>query len=447
MPSMVDQHVSVGEARSRQGLHEEAIEAFRAALELEPRHVDACRQIAQALEACGRTYEAAHACCCLAVALEQRDEFPQAAAAYERALALEPQLLQALVGAGCAHMAIAQPREAIRYLEAALAIEPTHARAHQSLGWAYALIGDLERNWEEIAWYDAHGPWLRFAQPKWSGESLHGKTILLWINAALGDTLMLVRFAPRVKALGARVILECDRVLVPLLRQLPCLDQVVARHTPLPPFDTHALLASLPRMFRTGWAAIPSDTPYLFADPPLVERWADRLGPRDDSRIGLVWAGAPGRVDARVRYAPLAAFAPLANMPGVRFISLQLGPQAAERLTPPEGLQIDDLLDNSSAITDTAALLMQLDLVITVDTMIAHLAGALGREVWTLLPHAADWRWMEGKTTPWYPTMRLFRQARAGDWVDLLHQVRGALDQWIASRTYVNSPVRARSMT
>jgi tetratricopeptide (TPR) repeat protein len=385
----------------------------------------------------------AAAWCALGRALRLRTHFEEAAEAYQEALNLRPTCLKALLGLGVIGLELARPKESIRHLEAALATEPTHPAAHQLLGWAYALTGDLERNWEEIAWFDAHGPWNRFEQPRWDGSSLEHKTILLWINAGLGDTIQHLRFVPLLKPHGARIIVECDPSLLSLVQRMPEVDTVIGQGSPLPHFDFHALFASLPRMFRINLNNLPATVPYLSIDPEAVARRRRQLAVDDRKTVGLVWGSRRVGWDSRLKSAPLAAFSPLAAIPGVRFISLQLGAQAAELCAPPAGMHIECLLSDTVSIADTGALLMNLDLVITIDTMVAHLAGALGRPVWTLLRYGADWRWLcERDTSPWYPTMRLFRQAHRGDWLELLDRVRNALADWMSADASRSAPSR-----
>jgi len=427
-PRRIDLHSDVGEALLRAGSIVEAIRAFRTALALDPGDVRACRALVGGLEVLALVDDASAAWCALGVALERQNRFSEAAVVYHEALARRPRNLRALFGLGSVQLQLAQPQKAIPRFEAVLALDEEHAKAHQRLGWAYALAGDLERNWDEIAWYDRRLLPNRFEQPAWDGSSLEGKTILLWGNAGLGDAVQLIRFAQLVKQLGARVLVECHRILTPLIEHMPCVDGVVATSTPLPHFDVQALLASLPRIFRTNWTNIPDDVPYLQVANDLRESWRAKLAPTTHKTIGLVWAGGNPE-DGHFKSAPLATFAPLGQIPGIRFVSLQFGPRAIESLMPPAGLRVERLLDESCSAADTAALIMNLDLVITMDTMVAHLAGALGQPVWTLLRHAADWRWrLDGDTCSWYPTMRLFRQRQTGDWSEVVYRVREALE-------------------
>jgi tetratricopeptide (TPR) repeat protein len=425
--------IDVGEVFIRSGHFQEAMGVLRAALAIEPYNASGCRYLVFALEMLGRRDDAVDAWCRLATALEHNDCPREAAAAYREALVRNPSNLRALVGLGSVQLLqLAEPHSAIEHLKTALTLEPEHAAAHQRLGWSYALVGHLEHNWEEIAWIDRHGPWKRFEQPAWSGSSLTGRTILLWINAGLGDMIQHLRFVPQVKACGCRVILECHKRLVPLIERMECVDQVVAINTPLPAFDVQALMAALPRIFGVSWLNIPADVPYLTGDASLRAEWARRLGIFRGTTVGLVWGSRPTtgrRQAANFKSIPLAAFSVFAGLPRIRYISLQLGAQAEELIAPPPRMSIESPLEESTTILDTVAAIQNLDLVITVDTMVAHLAGALAIPVWTLIPYASDWRWgLHTDASPWYPSMRLFRQTRPGDWLEVLRRVRGALE-------------------
>ena len=267
-----------------------------------------------------------------------------------------------------------------------------------------------------------------FAQPAWRGESFVGKTLLLWAEQGLGDALMFIRYIPLVKALGSRVILEIWPALVELSATCEGVDQVVSTQTPHPPFDLQASLVSLPSIFRTELASIPADVPYL--DVPdqvphrqeLLEQLA--MG-RNGTRIGLVWAGSPGHVRDFERSLPATALASLAALSGVTWYSFQLGRKESPPL--PNLISLAPYLKNFS---DTAYALSGMDLLITVDTAVAHLAGALGIPTLLLLPFQPDFRWLlEREDSPWYPSVRLFRQPVYGDWDSVVQQVISALTQ------------------
>jgi tetratricopeptide (TPR) repeat protein len=430
-PDSAAWHIRAAETMLRDGSLTETLASLRSALLEEPRNPQACKQFICVLELLGRSTELPGAWFSLGAALETHGRSREAIVAYRETLRRKPDHLKAQLACGFVYLHLGQPREAMVHFEAALQLEPAHSEAHRGLGWAAALVCDLTRTWNEIAWYDRHGPYQQryFEQPAWEGGSLEGKTILLWTNAGLGDTVQMVRFAQIPKAFGASVIVECDKTLLPLVRGMQSVDEAVARRTPLPPFDMHALLAAIPRIDRTTLASIPSRVPYLFVAASLVEHWRKHLRHADEKLIGLVWSGEPTRADAKMKSAPLAAFAPLASVAGNRLISLQLGAPAADVFTPPAGLQVDRVLTDSMTAADTAAVMLNLDIIITVDTLTAHLAGALGRPVWTVLPYLPAWMWQgAGDISPWYPTMRLFRQREPGQWQGVIERVRAALE-------------------
>ncbi len=276
-------------------------------------------------------------------------------------------------------------------------------------GWA-----DYERRWETKAFLPTMR---RFAQPKWEGSSLNGRTILLWAEQGSGDTIQFVRYASLLARAGARVIVECQAELVELLASVEGIAQVVPRGGALPEFDVHCAMMSLPLLLGTTLESIPRVVPYIHPDAALQARWARRIGrSAGQINVGLAWAGSPGHRRDRWRSIPFQQMLPLLAARNVRWFSLQKG--AAAAALGEAGPEIVDLDPELSAM----------DLVITVDTSIAHLAGALGKQTWVLLPTPADFRWMLGREdTPWYPTMRLVRQRRHGDWDGVIAVVKLAL--------------------
>jgi hypothetical protein len=310
---------------------------------------------------------------------------------------------------------------------------------HFKLAMALHQTGQSDEGWEEFRW--VYHPqriknWRLFEQPMWQGASVEGRTVLLWsgLDYGYGDTIHGVRYAEALKQRGARVIVECQKVMTPLLETARGADCVVTQAGPLPAFDVHAPMLWVPIIDPSLRPPGAIKGPYLAAREPLVTQWRQRIG---DGRcnVGLCWVGKATRKDARSRFTSLAAFAALGRVRGVRFISLQLGDAADERFCAPPGLHIVPLLDDDCSIADTAAVVSSLDLLITVDTMVANLAGAIGQPVWTIVPFGADWKWgLTGETTEWYPTMRLFRQTRRGDWTEVMECVGHALQAWAAER-------------
>ena len=324
----------------------------------------------------------------------------------------------------------------------ALRLRPDYPEAHNNLGCALLLAGLFEDGWKEYEWWRKVQPYSSsvrdFPAPLWRGEAIGDRTILLHAEQGLGDTLQFCRYAP-LMVCGAGIILEVQPSLVRLLSRLPGVMQVVAWGDGLPPFDLHCPLMSLPLAFGTTLDTIPAGTPYLSADPALAANWQERLVGLDGLRIGLVWAGGQRlnfpvlvAVDRR-RSIALKALAPLGEVSGVSFVSLQKDAPAAQAADPPHGLMLHDFTADLHDFEDTAALIVNLDLVISVDTSVAHLAGALGKPVWLLNRFDTDWRWLLNRDdSPWYPTLRQFRQPRPGDWNGAVCAARDALQRLIA---------------
>jgi hypothetical protein len=285
---------------------------------------------------------------------------------------------------------------------------------------ALLTIGSFEEGWREYEWRhqgDASRPSFRLAEPFWDGSSLEGRTILLHAEQGFGDTLQFIRYARLLHEHAARVVLDCPAPLVPLLRRCPGIDEVVPAGAPLPRFDVHAPLLSLPHLFGTTLATIPAEVPYLSADPELVARWGPELIDRSRVKIGIAWQGRPTHRDDRRRSIPLAEFATLVRLPRVQLFSLQKGAGREQLASVAEQWPVVDWSERLHDFSETAALMCNLDLVICCDTSLAHLAGALGAKVWVALANVAEWRWLtDREDSPWYPTMRLFRQGRPGDW-------------------------------
>jgi hypothetical protein len=298
----------------------------------------------------------------------------------------------------------------------------------------WLLTGDFERGWAEYQWrWKAEQcQWRDFSQPLWDGRPLEGRTILLHAEQGLGDTIQFVRYAALVKQRGGGVVVECPTPLLSLLASCERIDRLMGRGDELPAFDLQAPLLSLPGIFHTSLDTIPADGPYLFADPGLVGRWRQELGGIAGFKIGIAWQGNPKNPDDRNRSIPLSDFEPLAGCSAVRLLSLQKE-AGTEQLQKVAGrfpvIDLGSRLDEAAgAFMDTAAVMMNLDLVVTSDTAIAHLAGALGVPVWVAISFVPDWRWLLDRSdSPWYPTMRLFRQTRLGDWAGVFEEIKAAL--------------------
>ncbi|MDR3733958.1 MAG: tetratricopeptide repeat protein [Acidobacteriaceae bacterium] len=366
----------------------------------------------------------------LGLTLAELDRFDEASVAFRCVLSHKPDDAETWAALANVLMAQAEPG-AVALYRRGLVIEPEHPAIRWNLALALLRHGDFTVGWAN------HEARLLLTGPQkirlpelstsiWDGQDLTGRTLLLHTEQGLGDTLQFVRYVPLVAARGGKIVLVAPRPLVNLLRSLPGVDVLIATGDPVPPFDFWLPLLSLPRVFSTTLDTIPERTPYLRADPECVATWQQRLG--NGIRVGLVWAGSPGNGNDRNRSCPLELLVPLLAVPGIRWFSLQKGSRAADpaRLGWQERItDLDPLIDD---FADTAAIIANLDLVVSVDTSVAHLTGALGQACWVLLPFAPDWRWMLDRTdSPWYPRSRLFRQTRPGDWSAVVTAVATAL--------------------
>jgi Glycosyltransferase family 9 (heptosyltransferase) len=305
----------------------------------------------------------------------------------------------------------------------------------------WLMQGNWTDGWREYEWrlqtkeYRQHA----LAGPRWDGAPLAGRTIILVAERGLGDTIQFVRYAPLVRERGGRVIVLCQGALQPLLAGAPGIDQLAADDRPLPAFHVHARLHSLPAIFQTTLKTVPAAVPHLEADTALANHWSQELAAYAGYKIGIAWQGSRKFAGDRERSIPLAHFKPLAEVRGVQLVSLQKGP-GSEQLRDLGGkfpiIDLGGRLDVSSgAFMDTAAVMKSLDLVVTSDTAIAHLAGALGVPVWVALSSSPDWRWMmERSDSPWYPSMVLFRQHRRGDWGEVFERIARAAKERINAR-------------
>ena len=354
----------------------------------------------------------------------REDRRQDASACYKAALVFDPTIGGALVRIGLWHWRHRRRNRAIALYRRAAAIDPDDANARCNLAASLLAEGYYREGWEQYEWRWQDPSFVhierRFRQPAWSGEPLAGRRLFIHAEQGLGDILQFCRFAVGLAASG-RVILEVYPPLSRLLSSLPGVDQVVAQGDPLPDFDLHCPLMSLPRLLHTTLETLPLP-PYLSADAAAVTRWSRRVGDSPALRTGLVWSGGP---HAGRRSMPFGEIAPLLAIPGIQWFSLQVGERSADLAGTPA---IDDLAPGLGDFAETAAALMNLDLVITVDTAVAHLAGALGRPTWVLLSYDGDWRWLVDRDdSPWYPVSRLFRQPRDGDWAGVVAQVAAAL--------------------
>jgi Flp pilus assembly protein TadD len=449
-PDAADAQLSLGLARARQGRHGAAESCYRRALEIDPNHLRALINLGGALLAQRRHEEFAatqrralslapdypEALANLAAALLVLGNWPEAEAAARRALALKPSLTEALSTLAASLERQGRVDEALALLRQAAHEGPMESRGEAHFGLALALLrrGDFALGWPEYEWrwgvrQHQRGAKRDFPQPQWRGEEIAGRTILLHGEQGLGDTIQFLRYVPMTAARGARVILEVPAGLKRLAVGVAGATRIVAAGEALPPFDLHCPLLSLPLAFGTQAGSIPADTPYISAPRDAAAGWRARFAANPaGKKVGLVWAGNPGYVGDRDRSLDPGLLAPLFGISGTAFYSLQVGAAAdglrgvpgADRVTP-LGAEFKDF-------ADTAACVAALDLVIAADTAVAHLAGALNRPVWILLPFAADWRWLVDRTdSPWYRSAALFRQKKQGDWREVIERVAAKL--------------------
>jgi Tfp pilus assembly protein PilF len=357
--------------------------------------------------------------------LLEMGRFTEAASSFSRALEIAPALHDARVAVATCQQALGRNDEALSACEEVLAIDPEHAEAHWNRSLLLLLKGDYHEGWQEYEWRwkkrNFTSPRRDFTQPRWQGEPVADRTILIHAEQGFGDTLQFCRYVSFVAARGARVIFECRPPLAPLMESLAENVRVVSTGRPLPPFDLHVPLLSLPLIFGTSVETIPGAVPYLAPPADHLPSWCGSLTEERSLKVGVCWAGN-AYPDPR-RSCPVELLAPLGQIEHVSLFSLQVG---WKEVLP---LPMKDFTAHICNFGDTAALISMLDLVITVDTAVAHLSGALGKPTWVMLPHAPDWRWMTGRNdTPWYPSMRLFRQVRAGEWQDVVQRVAHSLE-------------------
>lgn len=398
--------------------YDEAITVLRQALTLQPNHPYVLTNLGVALARLGR---------------------PEESIAYHRqALEIYPSFAGALINLGVALRNLGRFDEAKECYLRALALEPNDPNLHQNLAFELLVQGDweqgfreYERRLEDKSLYRRDWP-----KPRWDGSDLSGRTILLAAEQGIGDTINFIRYAPLLAERGAKVLVEAQDTVVSLIGRVPGVSSVSAQGQTLPEHDFYAPVPSLPFAFQTRPDTIPANVPYLSAQPERAAAWKDRLAQYGAAfKVGLVWGGSLRNRNDIHRSMLLADFAPLADVKGARFFSLQTGPQASQIFSAPPGTEIVDLGPSLTSFEETAAALANLDLLISVDTAIVHLAGAMGRPVWNLIAFAPDWRWMLNRPdTTWYPTMKLFRQPAYKDWAGAVRQVKEQLEDRVKTR-------------
>ena len=440
-PDYGDAHRGQGMVLARQNKHDEAIACFRRAIELDPRDAEAHNQLGSRLKHLGRLADAEAS---FRAAIAIREDFPEAhnnlgntffrqgrldeaEACYRKALELRPNYADGFGNLGIVLMGRCRHEEAVAHFRKALELRPVYHEAVSNMSQALLTLGQFREGWEryEARWKLAVLPPRPFRQPWWRGESIVGQTILLHAEQGLGDTLQFLRYVPIVRALGADVVVEIQpellRLAAPLAR--PGI-RLVQRGNPLPHFDVHCPLLSIPGVLACELDTIPQPGGELAPDPELVRGWKERLGQGGGLRVGLVWAGNPQHGNDHHRSFRPLAFGPLLDVPGVRFFSMQKNRREGDDADLARLGKVEDIAPLLTDFAESAAALCALDLLVAADTSIVHLAGAIRRPVWTMVPFSPDWRWMLGRDdTPWYPSMRLFRQPRQRDWKSVFARV------------------------
>jgi ADP-heptose:LPS heptosyltransferase len=414
IPNVPEVLASLGNVLHAQGRLEESIACYQRALDLDPDYAEAHNE--------------------LGLVFQGQEKLPEALACFQRALRLRPDNPGIYSNLGNVLLHSGRLEEALLNYERSLELAPDRPHAHYGRAMLRLIRGDMNHGWPEYEWRWRNSQFTPrdFAQPNWDGRPLHEQTILLHAEQFLGDTIQFVRLAQLVKEQNpaAKIIVECQRPLQKLLGNRSEIDLLIVEGETLPPFDVHAPLLSLPGILKISLDHIPADVPYVFADRSLVARWRQQLEPLPGMRVGINWRG---RSMTHNRDIPIEEFRKLAALPGIRLISLQKGEGQADLfISNREQTQITDLGEDvdtvHGAFMDTAAIMANLDLVITSDTSIPHLAGALGVPVWLALPFTSEWRWLLNRSdSPWYPSMRLFRQKSVGDWTAVFSEIRAAL--------------------
>ncbi|WP_136419776.1 tetratricopeptide repeat protein [Herbaspirillum sp. ST 5-3] len=487
-PNHLDAHFNSGVALRSLDRHEDALLSFDRILQIKSGHVDAINNRGITLKDLKRPEEAlacfdhvlqlkadhVDAIINRGNTLQDMKRYDDALTCYEQALQLKPDYADGWYNCGVALLALKRPDEALANFDRAIHFRPNYAQAYHNRGFALQelkryddtlasfaaalrlnpghpdtrfneglcrlLIGDFALGWQqcESRWQSTQlkAAHRKFSQPLWLGEEpVNGRTVLLHSEQGLGDTLQFCRYASLLAAQGATVLLEVQPALTSLLGELDGVHMIYAKGETLPAFDYHCPLLSLPLAFKTRLDTIPASVPYLHCDPDRLAMWRTRLGHGPGPRIGLVWSGNPTHQNDHNRSIPLADFSRIVSCQA-QFVCLHKEVRDSDRAFLD---QRDDVLfvgDDIDDFADTAALIELMDLVITVDTSVAHLAGGMGKPVWILLPYNPDWRWLLDRSdSPWYPTARLFRQPRPGDWDSVLAALADEISQSILRAT------------
>jgi len=411
-PDFVEAMNNLGNLFIARGNFDEAEKTLRRAIERRPDYAEAHNN--------------------LGTVFEKVDRYDESLAEYRRAIELKPAFVEAVVNLGSLHQKLGQVDSAVECWQRAIQLNPQHADAHWNIGLASLARGDYVQGWKlyeaRFACNHSRQYWREYPKPRWDGKSdLRGKTILLYSEQGFGDVIQFARFVPIVASRGGRVILECHGELVELMKSLEGVAEVTSQLVQADRFDTFQAMLSVPSVLAITLHNLPANVPYLRATGARREEWPARVrGAPGEKKVGIVWSGKP--IPDPKRTCSLNDLTPLFDLPGIRWFSLQAGEAAAALAQIPEADRPIDIGASLKDFADTAAVLSQLDLLITIDTAAAHLAGAMGVPTWTMVPFAPDWRWMyDREDCPWYPTMRIFRQPKINDWKAVVSRIRTEL--------------------
>jgi len=437
-PESVEPYYNLANLLQQQDKYPEAIENYKQAIQLKPDFAEAYSNLGNALKDHGQCAEAVKSYrqairlkpdCAeiyynMGNALKNQAQHEEAIESYNQAIRLDPEYAEAYCNLGVAQRELGQYDKAIKNYEHAIQLKPKFVEAHWNRSLILLLRGQFAEGWKEYEW--RRNTDLRVTAypnrdkiPRWDGSSFAGKRLFVHYEQGLGDNIQFLRYLPMVKSRGGSVIYEAKKPLLGLLGDFEGIDELKEATfdgKPAVKFDYHIPLLSLPRIFGTTLKTIPADVPYLTANPAKVKHWRQRLV-QTDFKVGLVWAGKPSHGNDYNRSCALDHFAPLAGIDGVKLYGLQKGQAAEQAEKLGQRIPVINFGNEFKDFTDTAGMIENLDLVISVDTSVAHLAGAMAKAVWVVLPFVPEWRWMlEREDSPWYPTMRLFRQEKPGDW-------------------------------
>ena len=411
-PDYADAYYNLGNVFQEQGKLEESIQAYQKAIQIQPDYADTYYNLGNVLQKQGKLEESIQA--------------------YQKAIQIQPNHEDAYNDLGVIFKEKRQLDKSIQAFQKSIRLNSNFAQAHENLGMLLLLKGDFLNGWKEYEWRwrSVQKSQKRdFKRPLWDGTPLDGKSILVYAEQGFGDTIQFIRYIELLPDTGTIIIFACQPELKRLFKSIDRIDALVTKGEVISDFDVHIPLLSLPYIFNTTLDSIPSQTPYLYSD--INSDFAFILDNEDHFKVGIVWAGSSTHVNDRNRSVNLNQFKELLSIEGCEFFSLQVGLHRADISQNGYDYIIKDLGKMFNDFRDTASAILQLDLVISVDTSVAHLAGALGKEVWTLLPFVPDWRWMFDRSdSPWYPSMTLFRQKKVGNWGDVFQQLKFELMQY-----------------